>query len=114
MADTDATPATSGLSDNAAGVLAYITVIPAIIFLLVAPYNKNATVRFHAWQCIGLTVGWFACSIVLIIPILGWIIGILGDVTLFVIWIMCIVKASGGGKFVIPVIGALAEKQANA
>jgi uncharacterized membrane protein len=114
MAEPSATPVSSGLSDNAAGVLAYITVIPAIIFLLVEPYNKNRTIRFHAWQCIGLTIGWFACSIVLIIPILGWILGILGDLTLFVLWIICIIKASGGGKFVIPVIGALAEKQAGA
>jgi len=38
----DPTPSTvsqSGLSDNAAGGLAYITVIPAIIFLILEPYN---------------------------------------------------------------------------
>lgn len=33
-------PAQSGLSDNAAGALAYVTIIPAIIFLIVEPYNK--------------------------------------------------------------------------
>ena len=48
--------AQSGLSDNAAGALAYITIIPAIIFLLVEPYNKNSFVRFHAWQCIFLGI----------------------------------------------------------
>ena len=42
--------AQSGLSDNAAGALAYVTIIPAIVFLLVEPYNKNSFVRFHAWQ----------------------------------------------------------------
>ena len=44
----------SGLSDNAAGALAYLTVIPAIIFLIVEPFNKNSYVRFHSWQCIFL------------------------------------------------------------
>ncbi len=43
-------PAQSGLSDNAAGALAYVTIIPAIIFLIVEPYNKNSYIRFHAWQ----------------------------------------------------------------
>ncbi len=46
----------SGLSDNAAGAIAYITIIPAIIFLIVEPYNKNSFVRFHAWQSIFLGI----------------------------------------------------------
>lgn len=105
--------AQSGLSDNAAGALAYITIIPSIIFLLVEPYNKNPFVKFHAWQNIGIVIGWFACSLVLVIPILGWIIGLVGDLALFICWIICIVKAAGGGKFMIPFIGPFAEKQAN-
>ncbi len=39
-----------GMADNVAGMLAYITIIPAIIFLVMEPYNKNRFVRFHAWQ----------------------------------------------------------------
>ena len=42
----------SGLSDNAASGLAYITIIPAIIFLVVAPYNQKPEIRFHCWQSI--------------------------------------------------------------
>ena len=37
-----------GLSDSAAGALAYFTFIPAIIFLIVEPYSRNPFVRFHA------------------------------------------------------------------
>lgn len=112
MAEPNAVGANSGLSDNAAGALAYITIIPAIIFLIVDPYNKNSFVRFHAWQNIFITIGWFACSIVLVIPILGWIVGLLGDLALFICWIICIIKASSGQKFMIPFIGPFAEKQA--
>ena len=43
-------PNQSGLSDNAAGALAYVTFIPAIIFLIVEPYNKNSYIKFHSWQ----------------------------------------------------------------
>ncbi len=36
----------AGLTDNVAGLIAYITIIPAIIFLVIAPYNKSRFVRF--------------------------------------------------------------------
>lgn len=111
---TPSQPAQSGLSDNAAGALAYVTIIPSIIFLIVEPYNKNPLVKFHAWQNIFLAIGWFACSIVMVVPILGWIVGALGAITFFICWILCIVKAAGGQKFMLPVIGPLALKQAGA
>lgn len=114
MQPTPSQPAQSGLSDNAAGALAYITIIPSIIFLIVEPYNKNSFVRFHSWQNIFLAIGWFACSIIMIVPILGWIIGILGILVFFVCWILCIIKAAGGQRFKLPIIGPLAEKQAGA
>ena len=48
-----------GLSDTAAGALAYITFIPAIIFLVMPPYNTKPFIRFHAFQSIGLAICWF-------------------------------------------------------
>ena len=36
----------TGLSDNAASGLAYVTFIPAIVFLVTAPYNQNQRIRF--------------------------------------------------------------------
>ena len=108
-------PAASGaLADNVASGLAYITIIPAIVFLLVDPYKNNRTVKFHAFQCLGLAVTMFACGIVMIIPILGWIVGILGYLACGVMWLICIIKAFSGGKFKVPFIGDFAEKQANA
>jgi hypothetical protein len=43
---TGATPAAApagagGLTDNVAGALAYVTIIPAIVFLVLEPYNRN-------------------------------------------------------------------------
>lgn len=48
-------PTQTGLTDNAAGALAYVTFVPAIVFLVLPPYNTNPYVRFHAWQSIFLT-----------------------------------------------------------
>ena len=49
-------PAGGGLADNVAGLLAYVTIIPAIIFLLIEPYRRNPFVRFHAFQCLGIAL----------------------------------------------------------
>ena len=72
MADPNPPVVSSGLSDNAAGALAYVTIIPAIIFLLLEPYNKKQFVRFHAWQCIFLFIACIVVEIILgMIPIVG-------------------------------------------
>jgi uncharacterized membrane protein len=100
-----------GLSDTAAGALAYVTIIPAIIFLVMAPYNTKPFVKFHAFQCLGLAVVWFCLGIIGVIPILGWAVLALGSLALLVCWILCIVKASQGGALKLPVISDFASKQ---
>jgi uncharacterized membrane protein len=116
----------SGLTDNAAGAIAYITFIPAIIFLAIPPYNTSPFVRFHAWQSIFLNIAAFVVGIAFVIfagvaaAFLPWglyglvhMIGLLIDLLWFILWLVCVMKAINGGKFVIPVIGPLAEQQAN-
>jgi uncharacterized membrane protein len=107
-----AAPATEGgLSDTAAGAIAYITIIPAIIFLVMPPYNTKPFVKFHAFQCLGLGVTGFCLGIIGIIPILGWIVLFLGMIGLVIVWILCILKASQGGAFKLPIIGKFAAEQ---
>ena len=48
----------SGLSDNAAAGIAYITIIPAIVFPFVELFRNGSYVRFHAWQSIFFFVAW--------------------------------------------------------
>ena len=106
----------TGISDSAACGLAYLTFIPAIIFLVVAPYNANREIRFHSWQSIFLgafaVVCWVLNMILLFIPIIGWLISIVIMLGLLALWLMCIIKAFSGGRFMIPVLGQLAAKQA--
>jgi uncharacterized membrane protein len=96
-----------GLSDTAAGALAYVTIIPAIIFLVMAPYNTKPFVRFHAFQSIGFYIVWFCACFVIWIPFLGWALGL----ALLVCLILCIVKASQGSVFKLPIISGFAAKQ---
>jgi uncharacterized membrane protein len=116
----------SGLTDNAAGAIAYLTFIPAIIFLAVPPYSTNPFVRFHAWQSIFLNIAAFVVAIAVAIFVgilaafLPWglyslvhLIGPLVDLLWFILWLVCVLKAVNGGKFSIPIIGPLAEQMAN-
>jgi len=110
-----------GLTDNVAGMLAYVTIVPAIIFLVMEPYNKSKFVRFHSFQsiffCVAWTVCWVALSFLGMIPVLGWatiliwpLLGLGG----LIIWIILLLKANQGQMFKLPVIGDMAAKQAGA
>ncbi len=116
MSDSPQVPqasAQSGLTDNAAGALAYVTFIPAIIFLLVEPYNRNSFVKFHSWQSIFLGIAAFAIDMVLtVIPVVGWIIIPFVGLGFLVLWIIVILKALKGERFQLPIIGKFAAQQA--
>jgi uncharacterized membrane protein len=108
----------AGLEDNVAGALAYVTIIPAIVFLVLEPYNRKRFIRFHAFQClffaVAWTVLWIGLSIVAHIPFLGWmtiLIWPLVSLGGFVIWLILVLKAYQGQMFKLPVIGDMAEKQ---
>jgi uncharacterized membrane protein len=110
-----------GLEQNVAGMLAYVTIIPAIVFLVLEPYNRNRFIRFHAFQSIFFGVAWtalwIALSFVGAIPVIGWMTLIIWPVMGLgglIIWILLLMKAYGGQQWKLPVIGDLAEKQANA
>jgi uncharacterized membrane protein len=48
------------------------------------------------------------------IPIIGWILMLVLALGLFIVWLIAIIQAFQGKRFVIPVIGPLAAKQAGA
>jgi uncharacterized membrane protein len=112
-------PASAGMTENVASALCYVLgLITGIIFLVLAPYNQNRTVRFHAFQSIFLHASVIVCYFVL-----GFLLGILRVVGMFVIWpligigffilwIYMIVSAYNGRMVELPVIGPLARQQA--
>ncbi|MFZ0773301.1 MAG: hypothetical protein WAN08_17930 [Candidatus Sulfotelmatobacter sp.] len=114
------------LPQSVAGALAYCTIIPAIVFLLVEPYSKDRFVRFHSFQCIGL---WLAALVVgaalrvagfllFFVPVLGhlisWLAYMVVSLGFFVIWVVLVVKALQGERFKLPVAGDFAEQKAGA
>jgi uncharacterized membrane protein len=110
----------SGLGENVAGGLAYFTIIPAIVFLIIEPYSRNQFVRFQCWQSIFLNIAAIVIDVALIIlgrfPFIGWsvifIMPLVG-IVFFVVWIIVLINAFNGKRFKVPIVGDLAEKQAN-
>jgi uncharacterized membrane protein len=121
-----ALPASSagGLTPNVAGMLAYFTFIPALLFLLIEPYNRDRFVRFHAFQSLFFNVAWIALWVVAavigmifaVVPMVGWMMAVLLHAVIWlgmlVLWVLLLVKAYQNEKFQLPVIGDLAEKMA--
>jgi uncharacterized membrane protein len=111
----------NGLSENSLGAVAYITVLPALFFLAIAPYNKSSYVRFHAWQSTILFVMTLIVSAVLsYFPAYNLFLGaaILALSSLvWLIWVLislwCAVRALNGKRIKLPLIGAWAAQQAN-
>ena len=114
--------ARSGLSANAAAAIAYLTIIPAIIFLIIEPYNRIPFVRFHSWQSIGFCVAAFGLQVIVTIMermmhflpgmvLLFSLIHLAIGLGLFIVWLFVIVKASKGEWYKLPLIGDFAEKQ---
>ncbi len=109
------------LPRSIAGGLAYLTFIPAIIFLTLDPYRHDRFVRFHSIQCLllwaaGLVIGLalrLLAMVLFLIPVVGIllvsILSVLTGLAVFFLWLVLIVKALQGETFKLGVLGALAE-----
>ncbi len=111
-------PAVAGMSDNVAGTLCYVLgLITGIVFLVLEPYNRNRTIRFHAFQSIFLSLVFVVLNIAvnIILPgiallLISPLLGLAG----FILWIFMLLQTYQGKLVVLPIIGPMAEKQANA
>ena len=110
-----------GLEENVAGLLCYVLGwLTGLIFLLI---DKRPFVRFHAAQSIGLSVGLIVIYIVLGIAFATLSFMHLGFLALavypvlwiliFVLWVLLMYKAYQHEKFMLPVIGKIADGIAN-
>jgi uncharacterized membrane protein len=117
-------PTAQALTDNVAAALCYLLgLLTGILFLVLAPYSQNRAIRFHAFQSIFLNIAWIAVFIALSIismallpiPFLGAILSLIlhlgANLGFFILWLMLMYKAYNNERWVLPVIGPLAEKQ---
>jgi len=117
--------ASAVLEENVAAALCYLVgVLTGILALVLEPYNRNPVIRFHAFQSI---FAWIAAMVVgmalnilsypiAALPFIGWLIDILlwlaFSLGVLVLWLFLMYKAYNKERFVLPLIGVWAEKQA--
>jgi uncharacterized membrane protein len=108
----------TGLEDRIAGPLCYLLgLVTGVIFL--ALEKKRASVRFHAYQSIGVSVVWIVLSIgaaaLGAIPVLGFIIEGLLSVVLSLaglfLWLYLMWQAYQEKEVELPWIGPWARSQ---
>ena len=106
----------SGVAENVASALCYIP-LGGILFLALEPYNRNPTIRFHAWQSNFYWGAAFLAGIALSIftNLLSYdlwrFIWRVYDGAILVGWVVLMYKAYNNERWVMPVIGEMAQKQ---
>lgn len=86
-------------------IIAYITIVGLLIAFIMNNDKKNAFAAYHLRQSLGLGITGLALSIINVIPILGWIVSILGTIFLIVLWVMGLMSALNGKEKPVPVLG---------
>jgi uncharacterized membrane protein len=123
---TGSAPSDKPIPSNGAAALAYLLgFITGIIFLVIEPYRRDSYVRFHAFQSIFLSavyvaffIVWGAISGTIAVISLGFLWSLLLllwtllRLAFFLLWLFMMYKAYNNERFMLPVIGPLAAKQA--
>jgi uncharacterized membrane protein len=91
-------------SNTLMAVLCYFGIL--VLIPLVTDAKNDPFVKFHIKQGLALLIVYVICFIFLMIPVIGWLLGIF----LFVLFIMGVINAATGKQNSLPVIGQLADK----
>lgn len=82
----------------------YVLGLPGIILAVVLRQDSKF-IKFHANQALILNIAAVLVTATAIVPILGWITAVVGDITLFVFMWIGFARALGGRACYLPVIG---------
>ena len=111
-----------GLDTNVASALCYLAlVLTGVLFLFLEPYNRNKTIRFHAFQAIFVWVGIMVASIgvrivfgtILDGPHTYWLLDLIWSafgLGTLALWLALMYRAYNGERWVAPVVGEMAER----
>jgi uncharacterized membrane protein len=84
-------------NDKTMSIIAYLGFIGIIVVVATGAHQKSKDVKFHLNQSITLLM----CSLVSVIPFIGWIAAI----GVFTLWVICFIGAINGEKKVAPIVG---------
>ena len=86
-------------------VVSHLFGIGWIIALILNMNNKEEFASYYIRQNLGLIIFSFALGIVGWIPILGWLIGLVGGILLFVFWLLSLIWSIQGEMKPVPWLG---------
>ncbi|NCT16887.1 MAG: hypothetical protein COZ75_10905 [Flavobacteriaceae bacterium CG_4_8_14_3_um_filter_34_10] len=92
-------------TSSSIATIAYITLMGLIIAFVMNKDKKEAFANFHIRQSLGLTLTGLALGIISLIPIIGWIIYIVGIFVLLYMWFMGLMNAINKKEQSVPFIG---------
>jgi uncharacterized membrane protein len=96
--------------DNSIAIISYLTLIGLVIAFVMNNEKKQPFARYHIRQSLGLNVTGIALGLVNVIPILGWIISIIGVFVLIYMNIMGIINAVNRKEKPLPILGKQYEE----
>jgi uncharacterized membrane protein len=99
------TEVTNDVPGKNIAIISYLTVVGLVIAFVMNNEKKEPFARFHIRQSLGIVLTSLALGIVNIIPILGWIISIVGFFVLLYMWIVGLLNAINGKEKVVPILG---------
>lgn len=91
-------------------VIAYLTIVGLIIAYVMNNEKKNEFGAYHIRQSVGLAAAGIALGVIGLIPILGWIVSVIGTLLLIYMWIMGLVNAMNEKKKPLPFLGKKFEE----
>lgn len=94
-------------------IISYLIVIGLLIAFIMNNDKHNPFAKYHIRQSLGLCLTGIALGLIGLIPILGWIINILGFIVLFILWITGLVNAVNGEEKPLPLLGRKYEEWFN-
>jgi len=86
-------------------IIAYMTFIGLVIAFVMNNDKKDAFAAYHIRQSLGIAATGLALGMVGMIPILGWIINILGIFVLLYMWVMGLMNALNEKEKPVPLLG---------
>ena len=86
-------------------IIAYLTIIGLIIAFVMNNDKKDDFAKYHITQSLGLAITGLALGIIGLVPIIGWLINIIGIFILLYMWIMGFINAINEKEKPVPLFG---------
>ena len=101
---------TRDTQDKTIAIVAYLTIIGLVVALVLNNEKRDLFAKYHIRQSLGLVLTSLALSLINVIPILGWIVSMIGAFVLLYMWVMGLLNAINGREKPVPILGEKYEE----